>query len=66
MSLWLDHPDAVHVARSFIRRGHCRLMFGVVGPYLEGPGDLVRRSITPITRIVTLNISIINLLIKSP
>ena len=34
--------------------------------YLEGQGDLVSRLITPITHIVTLNISIINLLIKSP
>ena len=34
--------------------------------YLEGQGDLVSRSITPITHIVTLPIPIINLLTKSP
>ena len=33
---------------------------------LEGQGDLVSRLVTPITHIVTLNIPIINLLIKSP
>ena len=34
--------------------------------YLEGQGDLVSRLITPITHIITLMISIINLLTKSP
>ena len=33
--------------------------------YLEGQGDLVSRLIIPITHIVTLNITSINLLTKS-
>ena len=34
--------------------------------YLEGQGDLVSRLITPITQIVTLVITVINPLTKSP
>ena len=39
---------------------------GISVSYLEGQGDLVSRSRTPITHIVTLVISIINPLTKSP
>ena len=35
-------------------------------PYLEGQGDLVNRSMNPISHIVTPIIAIINLLTKSP
>ena len=38
----------------------------ILGVYLEGQGGSVSRLITPITRIVTLLIPIINLRTKSP
>ena len=48
----------------------CLMGFRVLGCgfmlYLEGQGDLVSRVITPITHVVTLVLSLINLLTKSP